>query len=712
MDLQKKDTEDKKLEFRKKFPISVRIGVIIACAMLVIAILVLILTDATVTSFSNKNEINNINIIAEGKAQEIGSWLGGTNSMLRAYAETDEIKSDDWDIVQPLLKKAYDRINDNRYLFLAYVQEDGKGWTSKGAWLDATPLPYYPPIIKENRDFFITNPFIGATTGKPLIIIGHGVRQEGSTKNTSIMIAGVDGESISSIAGKVNIGGAGYGVIVDSEGVFVAHPDVEKVMKLNIREMDQQGYSGMSLIGEDMKKGVQNIRKFRSDKGEENYMVYLPIPNSPNWTLGIIVPSYYFNRLSTDIMKIVIPVTILVILASLFVAVLFVRRIARNMEKTADALKGIAAGEGDLTVRLRQDGVDEMGEISFYFNKTIEKIDDSLKQVSENSRTLENVSDSLASSVKEEERTVNNIKNLIAGLHSEIEDQNNGISETASSVEYMANTIGNLDNAILSQSENISASSSAIEQMIKNIESVTSILTRNQELINQMESKSQDVKNSITTSSRLTQEISNESESLLEASSIIQNIAEQTNLLAMNAAIEAAHAGESGKGFAVVADEIRKLAEESGTQSKNITDVLQGLKEKIETIAQESRKTENDFMQSFQLTVSVKSQESVIMSAMQEQSSGGEQVIKAVADIAGSAEMVKSGSREMLSKAQNIQGEMHKLTSISNSISDNIKNIAVGVEGFEKSVNDVSGMAYNAKTQVEELNNELGKFKV
>lgn len=116
----------------------------IGIAMLLIAVAVTVVTSNIVMTTSKKEEINTIMVIASGKAEEIGSWLGGTNSMLRAYAETDEVKSDDWDIIQPLLTKAYNRINDTRYLFLAYVQDSGRGWTTKNAWLDARPLPYFP----------------------------------------------------------------------------------------------------------------------------------------------------------------------------------------------------------------------------------------------------------------------------------------------------------------------------------------------------------------------------------------------------------------------------------------------------------------------------------------------------------------------------------------------------------------------------------------
>ena len=697
-------------EFRKKLSLAFKIGGLIVLFLTLFSVMICLIALAGVSRETRKNEVATLKILAESKAQEVGEWLGGTNSMLKAYAETEEIKSDDWNVIQPLLTKAYNRINDQRYLFLAYVQDGGKGWTSKNKWLDARPLPYYKPIMEENADFYITNPFTGATTNEPLIIIGHAVRNS-EGKTYGIMIAGIEGKSISSIAENINVGGQGYGVIVDNNGVFVAHPDTDKVMKTNIRELDGQGYEGLGEIGNDMVKKVSNVRSY-TENGKKKYMVYTPIPNSPDWTLGIVVESSYFFRMIHNIMMWIGPSAIIIILLLTAFVLLFVRKFAKRLGKTANALKSVAAGEGDLTVRIPENGSDEIAEIGYYFNRTIEKIGNTVRIAGESSKTVSKVSDLLATSVQTDKKTVNGIKELIDGLHGEIDRQNGGISSTASSLEYMAERISSLNSAIASQTSNINTSSAAIEEMIANIDSVTQILEKNKELIDRLESKSNDVKNLIQNSSVLTQEISNESENLMEASSIIQNIADQTNLLAMNAAIEAAHAGESGKGFAVVADEIRKLAEESSSQSKNITSVLEALKEKIEKIACDSTETENGFMQNFELTRAVRQQEDVIMSAMKEQNSGGKQVIQAVADIADSTGRVKDDSAEMLKNSLAIQDEMKKLTEISSSISDDIQNIALGITEFEENIASVGEMAEDSKQKVEDLKKEIDKFKV
>lgn len=173
-----------------------------------------------------------------------------------------------------------------------------------------------------------------------------------------------------------------------------------------------------------------------------------------------------------------------------------------------------------------------------------------------------------------------------------------------------------------------------------------------------------------------------------------------------------AYVQESGKGFSVVADEIRKLAEESSSQGKKISSSLESLKTKLEVIVRDTSKTENDFMESYELTKAVMQQEQVIMNAMKEQSAGSSQVIKAVEEIASSTDNVKQESSQMLNNSEKILQEMDNLTSITQTITKNIQEIASGVAEFEESITSVGDMASDTKTQISELNEEIGQFKV
>lgn len=262
------------------------------------------------------------------------------------------------------------------------------------------------------------------------------------------------------------------------------------------------------------------------------------------------------------------------------------------------------------------------------------------------------------------------------------------------------------------QAASVTESTTAVEQMVANIRTVSGILEKNRVLIEKMEEKSEDAKASAENSAKITQEISAESESLVEAGNVIQHIASQTNLLAMNAAIEAAHAGESGKGFAVVADEIRKLSEESSTQGKNITSVLKNLKFKIDKIAEDTAKVERLFTESFEITEAVRIQEANVLNAMQEQSAGGGQILQAMAEITSVTHNVKNDSNAMLADSNRVANEMHNLTTITENITMSMNGMVLGVDQIDKVVQEVNGISQKNKRNIKSLADAIGKFKV
>ena len=208
-----------------------------------------------------------------------------------------------------------------------------------------------------------------------------------------------------------------------------------------------------------------------------------------------------------------------------------------------------------------------------------------------------------------------------------------------------------LNNQLESQSSAITQSSSAIEEMIANIRSVSETLSKNAENVKTLKESSVVGHSSLNEVAADIRGIAEESESLLEINSVMRNIASQTNLLSMNAAIEAAHAGNSGKGFAVVADEIRKLAENSSQQSKIIGTVLKKIKESIDKITRSTESVMNKFSAIEDSVKIVAEQEGNIFNAMTEQGAGSNEILQAIAQVNDITSQVKADARKLVEAA-------------------------------------------------------------
>jgi len=214
-----------------------------------------------------------------------------------------------------------------------------------------------------------------------------------------------------------------------------------------------------------------------------------------------------------------------------------------------------------------------------------------------------------------------------------------------------------LNDHVEEQTASVAASSSATEEMIANIRSVTDTLSGNTKSVKELQEASVAGHSSLSDVVSDIQGIARESTSLMEINSVMESIASQTNLLSMNAAIEAAHAGESGRGFAVVADEIRKLAESSSQQSKTIGAVLNSIKGSIDKITKSTDAVMGKFNAIEDGVKTVAVQEDSILNAMEEQGQGSKQILQAVGTVNEITHKVKEAARRMVEASKEA---MHK----------------------------------------------------
>ena len=591
------------------------------------------------------------------------------------------------------------------------LDKSGRLYALDGTSISLNAEKYFQAAITGSR--FLSEPFISKISGTLILTFAVPVYDNDRTIN-GVLIASIPAEWLSDQIDDIVVGQSGDCSIFGPTGTFIADKDrslVEKQINMHEEAKKNEAFRSVAAFIDTAVESDTSAVDFYEYKGKKKIGSYATI-KALDWTITITAPYNEFmgtvNTLQTSM--IIIGVVILVI--ALAIVYLIAGAMVKPVQTAVEALKNIAQGEGDLTVRLPVIGNDEVTDMAEYFNRTIAKISSSIRQVGLNSSNMEEIGNELASNMTETASAVHQISANIDGVKQQAHTQAASVTETAATIEEIVRTIKQLNNSIETQAASVAQSSSSVEEMVANIASIGQTLDKTDEVIKSLTTATGDGKATLVTSNAVTQKIAEESGSLMEASSVIQHIASQTNLLAMNAAIEAAHAGEAGKGFAVVADEIRKLAEESSMQGKTITATLKTLSGEIETLSASSKTVEAKFNAIFTLAEQVKEMSARLTEAMDEQENGSKEVLTAIKNISMVTVEVQSGSEEMLKGGEGVAAEMQKLDALTRIITESMNEMASGAVQINNAVQEVSEITQKNKRSIESLAEEVGKFKV
>jgi len=442
--------------------------------------------------------------------------------------------------------------------------------------------------------------------------------------------------------------------------------------------------------------------------------IYSPIKNSAGKTVGIAACDFNGDNLHNTIISNIrrqIIIGGISVLSGLTLVMFLLRQIFSPLTRINSILKEVSMGEGDLTGRIELVKDDEVGELAGYFNLTMEKIRNLVGIIKYKINGLNYTSSELSANMGKTSKAVQQISSNLDNMENLMIKQESGAEEAGKAVGDIKESIANLRKMIEDQTDSVDKSSSAIEEMTANIHSVTQTLAENGKNVDALTEASENGRTGLQLVSQEIHGIARDSEGLLEINSVMDSIASQTNLLSMNAAIEAAHAGEAGRGFAVVAGEIRKLAESSGQQSRTTAAMLKKIKASIDNITKSSNEVLERFGAIDSGVKTVSEHEQNILAAMEEQETGGRQILDSINRLRDITTSVRKGSDDMDESGKTLFKNTDGFIKTSKETVNGMNEILKGINQINISISHVNEMSAENNRNFESLKQETNKFK-
>lgn len=416
------------------------------------------------------------------------------------------------------------------------------------------------------------------------------------------------------------------------------------------------------------------------------------------------------SKNQNDIISMLISVSSFIILIVVFMGIFIFVSLNNGINLISEYSSKLA--NNDITDSTKIKRKDEFGASAEQFKNSFKILNNLITNIKSSTNTTAGIKDSLAASAEETSATIGNIKNSTSALLKESEKMDQNVTDNVTSIEQITANINSINSQISDQAAMVEESTASITEMISSLDSVSTITKKKSESINQLVDV---VSSGANTLSEMTEGfrtgVVEKIEGISEMASTIQQIASQTNLLSMNAAIEAAHAGDAGKGFAVVADEIRKLADTSSKSSANITRIIKEISDGVSETDMKTKKSSEAFDVINKEIKETKQAFDEIASSTQELNVGGKQILDAMSMLQDVTTNIKSASEEMIIGSDQVVRSQLELKDISDQVTKGMLEISSGSEEIVIASDEIVKYSSELNSVVNDLKEETDKFK-
>lgn len=553
------------------------------------------------------------------------------------------------DVAQQVINTIHDASPVYENIFITdkstAVVVDAVGGKTIGYVMETSPAMQNQMSALRSGQLVVSPVSTSPASGRPVVLISSPILD---SQNNFLGMTGNPielNEFSQSAISNFKIGNTGYLFLVDMNGAYIAHPDTEKIFKESIADTDW----GKKLL--QMKTGQLTYKE-----DGKNRIVYFDYMKDRSLFVAATVSADEFMGPVLKIRWIATIIGICAVIIAVIAIFLISKMMVRPINQAVTNLKDIAQGEGDLTMRLAVNSKDEVGEMAKWFNTFIEKLQNIIMQIRDNTGEVD-----LASG---------NLQQIAKHLTASAENTAGRANSVTASAQEMSANLNNVAAAMEESSTNTAMVSSAADEISNTINEIASNADQARDISNEAVDQSQKASEKMNTLVNAAQAIGKVTETITE-------ISEQTNLLALNATIEAARAGEAGKGFAVVANEIKELAKQTAEATLDI-------KRQIDEVQSTTSITVGDIDKISKTILKINDIVTNIATAVDEQSATTKEIADNIAQASQGLQEVNENVNQSSAVADQITGDITEVNSAADEISSSSSEVTNSADHLKK----------------------------